>query len=160
MPHGANSWLSAVFVGAAAAAAAGITAPFQGSAAPVPVSLRRPGGIHQRTGRTAGPQERYNCHLLLLHIVNRRARRLNQKKRLFTSQAKQRVPLGRGSSRPPLSAVISAKEGRGCALARVCVRRGAGMPAPRGSTGCSLLFTSDEKTNHHKVNKCSNQDLS
>lgn len=113
LTYGANSRLWAVFVGAAAAAA-GITAPFHGSVAPVPVSLRRPGGIHHRTGRTAGPQERYNCHLLLLHIVYRRARRLNQKKLLFTSQAKQRAPLGRGSSRPPLCSVISAKEGRGC----------------------------------------------
>lgn len=124
LTYGANSRLWAVFVGAAAA---GITAPFHGSVAPVPVSLRRPGGIHHRTGRTAGPQERYNCHLLLLHIVYRRARRLNQKKLLFTSQAKQRAPLGRGSSRPPLCSVISAKEGRGCEYGG----GGGGCGAPR-----------------------------
>lgn len=137
LAYGANSRQSAVFVGAAAAVAvavARITAPFHGSVAPVPVSVRHPGGIHQRAGRTAGPQERYNCHLLLLHTVYRRARRLNQKRLLFTSQAKQRAPLGRGSSRPPLCSVISAKEGRGRAYG-VCAREGGVREGLAGETG-------------------------
>lgn len=59
-----------------------------------------PRGIHHHMGRTAGLHGCYNCHLLLVHTVRRGTRRLNQKNssasRLFTSQAKQRAPLGWG----------------------------------------------------------------
>lgn len=44
-----------------------------------------PWGIHHHTGRTAGQHGRYNCHLLLVHIVHRGARWLNQKAPLHPS---------------------------------------------------------------------------
>lgn len=87
-----------------------------------------PRGIHHHMGRTAGLHGCYNCHLLLVHTVRRGTRRLNQKNssasRLFTSQAKQRAPLGWGSSRPPLSSVISARRERGCVSVCMCVLGG------------------------------------
>lgn len=63
-----------------------------------------PRGIHHHTGRTAGQHGRYNCHLLLVHIVHCGARWLNQKNssapQLLTSQAKQQAPLGWGHHGP------------------------------------------------------------